>query len=156
LSSVCQHFVSLRYGLLRVVGPFCMDRRSEHFEHIRYIRLIEQNNMIDTPQCRNEYYSFCLGEDRTPRVLNLTHRFIAVHSNDEYVSQLPSIFKISQMTDMQNIEAAIGQNHFLPGHQRRQILKLPQFHWALSCTAFISSSKVTGRVPYFMTTIPPA
>src|SRR5579862_3670836 len=112
--------------------------------------------MIYATQCRDKRYTFVLVENRPAWVFDQAHRFVAVDGNHEYVSQSARVLKVSQVPDMQNIKAAIGEDYFLSFYKRRQIFKPAAFHSPFSSTACISSSKVTGRVPYFMTTIPPA
>ena len=63
------------------------------------------------------------------------------------------------MADVQNIETTVRENNFLSVQKRGQVLEPPELHEpssSSSAMAFMSSSYMTGRVPYFITTIPPA
>ena len=59
------------------------------------------------------------------------------------------------MSDVQYVETAVGKNDLLVLQQRRQFFEYDELSWTrLNCLhEFLVS---TGRVPYFMTTIPPA
>jgi hypothetical protein len=80
---------------------------------MRYVKLIEENNIIYATQCGNERYAFCLGKNRPSRLLDAPNGFIAVEGHNKYVSKGASCLEVSQVSDMQNIEASVSQNHFL-------------------------------------------
>jgi hypothetical protein len=60
------------------------------------------------------------------------------------------------MSDVKDIEASVGENDFLAFQQTCELFKTLQLQEASSMTACLSSLNFTGRVPYFITTIPPA
>src|SRR5262249_25219052 len=114
-----------------------------------------QSDIVHTPQRRNERNALVLPHDRPAGVFNQSNGLVAVHCDNEYVSEFPGRLEISEMSDMEDVEAAIRKNDFLVFQQCRQVFECMQFHVSAS-TAWASSSCVTGRVPYFITTIPPA
>jgi hypothetical protein len=128
LSAAFENFFPLGYSLFSVIGPFRMDCRPNYFQHMRYARLIEENNMIYAPQCRNEQYPFGFRKNRPPLVPDMSHGLVAVDGHNEYVSKGSSFLKVSQVSDMKDVETSVGQNHSLSFKKRGQILKLPQFH----------------------------
>ena len=64
-------------------------------------------------------YAFVLGKNGPRRVFDATHRFVAIYCHDQHISQISGSLQIPQVTNMENIEAAIGENDFLTAYERR-------------------------------------
>ena len=52
---------------------------------------------------------------RPPTARQRSHRFIAADRDAEKVTELPCLLQIAHVADMEEVEAAVGQNHPLPG-----------------------------------------
>src|SRR5438105_3168732 len=106
-----------------------MYRRAKYVEHPRNVRFIEEHNMINTTQRRNQRHAFVLGKNWPAFILDQTHGFVAVEGNDQHVSQGARVFEVSQVPNMENVEAAVRENDSFSLQPRRQIFKPPKFHF---------------------------
>jgi hypothetical protein len=75
--------------------------------------------MIHASKRRDKSCAFAFVEDGTIRAFDCTDRAVTVDRHDKGISQLPGAFEISHMADMQNVEAAIGENDGLSAQHFR-------------------------------------
>jgi hypothetical protein len=129
LATIGQYLIAFGYAPLRIIRPFGVYGRVQYVQHARHVRFIEDNNMINTTQRRDERHAFVLGKNRPPLILDEAHGFVAVDGDHEYISQGPCMFEVSQMPNVENVEAAVRENDFLPFETRRQVFKAPNFYF---------------------------
>jgi len=97
-------------------------------DHFARRQSIEYDDRIHTFQRRKDFRAFGLGEDGAPLAFQLPYTCIAVESHDQRVTQFPSLLEAADMPRMQEIKAAIGENHsptvaFLAAKPQNRLLK---------------------------------
>ena len=139
-TAVRQNLIAFGYAPLRVIRAFGVDRRAKYIKDPGNVRFIKKNDMINATQRRDQRHAFVFGKNRPASILDRPHRFVAVDRDDEYISQGTCVFEVSQVPDMENVEATVSENDFFPLQTRRQVFKAPKFHFESCSTAFINSS----------------
>ena len=102
--------------------------RKEPGDHFARRQLIKYDDRIHTLQRRKDFRAFALGEDGTPLAFQLPNTCIAVESYDQRVTQFPSLLEAADVPRMQEIKAAIGENHsatvaFIAAKPQNRLLK---------------------------------
>jgi len=155
-AAVRENVFAFRHGFFRIVGSLGVNRRFQDIDDSYNVRFIEQHDVIDALQRRNQDHAFVFVENRTSRVLDGPNGDVAVDRDNQRISQGLCSFQIPQMTNMEYVETTVRQDNLLPSKTVTQIFKPAQLHGLAPLMAFFSSFSSTGRVPYFITTIPPA
>lgn len=126
-----------------------------------YIVFLKDQDVIDSRERRYETRAILLAHQRTALALEAAHAGIAVDADNQQIAGRPGSFEITQMPDMQQVEAAIGQHDAFAGGARRlddlrRALERNDLGLRASQSASLSSRADTVAVPRFITTMPPA
>jgi alanine-synthesizing transaminase len=75
--------------------------------------LIEHNDGVDGRQCRENAPSLAFADNGARRALQVANRFVAVNGDDQLVALPPRVFQKRDMSDVKQIEAAVGEDDAL-------------------------------------------
>ncbi len=75
-----------------------------------YIRFVEEGDVIDEVKGRDNFRPFFLVEDWPAFSFELADRGIAVQSYNQDVSSFLGFLQVADMPEMNQVEAAVGQN----------------------------------------------
>ena len=101
--------------------------RPKNFEDSRYIGLIEDHNMIHTPQRGDKGNALLLVQNGSSGTLEGTHGTITVYRDHEHLSKRLCPFKVAHMADVKNIETSVRENRVLSCDKRGQFFQCPPF-----------------------------
>jgi hypothetical protein len=76
---------------------------------------VEHNHGVNACETGQHFRPFVLRIERSIRPFDGAHRPVGIHTDDERVSFATCILKISHVTWMQEIEHAVGEDHFPAG-----------------------------------------
>ena len=65
-----------------------MNRGLQHVDHPLHVGFIEQDDVIDAPESRDQRHSFALIQNRPARIFDRTNRTIAVDGDNQNISEL--------------------------------------------------------------------
>src|SRR5260370_30541861 len=102
---------AFRHGFGRIVSSFGVDVRAKFFQKSFDVRLGEQDDKIHAAKCGNELRAGILIEDGTAGTLEMADAGICIHAHDENVPFAPGAFEITNMRDVQGVEATVGKNN---------------------------------------------
>ncbi len=74
--------------------------------------LFEDYHVIDSLEAGEHKCTILFVVDRSVAAFQLSHRCIGVESDDEDISQLSRLAQVVDMTGMDDIKAAVGENDF--------------------------------------------
>lgn len=114
-AAVAADGVPLGHCLDRVIGAFTVHIRFQNSQQLADVQLRKYDDVIDRSQRADELSSIGRREYRTARPLELTHRFIVIDRNDQPIGFRLRTFQITNMANMQQVEAAVGQGNRVPG-----------------------------------------
>src|SRR5262245_23939770 len=129
-AAVAEHFIPFGNSLLGVVSTFRVNCRSQYIEYTRDIRLIKKHNVIHTAERRNKCHTFIFAEDRTAGIFDGPHGFITIDGDNKDVAQRSCALQIPKVSDVENVEAPVGQYHVLALQEIGQLYQRPDFHCA--------------------------
>ena len=69
--------------------------------------------MIHALKRRYKSHAFVFAQDGPARALQVLYRFVSIDGHDQYISKLTRTFEVSNMPDVQNVKAAVGQDDAL-------------------------------------------
>src|SRR5262249_36541788 len=153
------HRRGLGHRVRGVVRPLGMDIRPQPRDEPVGRVLVEDEDMIDVAQGGEDLGALLGGHHRSSGALETRHRGVAVDADEEHVAESACGVQVPQVTDVQEIEAAVGEDDTLAlraqagGELRRLVDRHGPSAGPRACD---SSSFVTVAVPRFMTTSPPA
>src|SRR4051812_495141 len=113
LSAIRSDLLPFRHCVFSIVRPLRLDRGSQNLDHTRHVRLVEHHNMIDASECGQQRDTFIFVENGPAWILDRSYGPVAVDGHDESIAQSARSFKVAQMSDVQNVEAAICKNDLL-------------------------------------------
>ena len=114
-----EYFTAFGNSLLRVIGTLGVNRGTQNVEYMRDVGLVKNDNVVYSTQRRNKRYAFLFIQDGPARILDQAHGCIAVDRNNQHIAQSTRALQISQMSDMENVEAPICKHNFLSLNQLR-------------------------------------
>jgi hypothetical protein len=123
LTTIGEDLFPFRHRGFGVIGSLRMNRRFQDIKDTRHIAFIEHHNMIHTPKRRDKSDALVLIEDRSVVTLESPDRAIAVDRNDKHIAQLASAFQVSNVANVENVEASIRKDNFPSGHQGREFFE---------------------------------
>jgi hypothetical protein len=71
---------------------------------------IKNGDIVRAPKAGEDLRPLLLGKDRPVRAFQALNRTIAVHPNDQYVSEGFCLLQIADMADMENVKTTVGKN----------------------------------------------
>src|SRR5438132_3534844 len=87
-----------------------MDVRATFFQESFHVGFREEHDVIYTAKRGNEMRAGVLIEDGAARPLEMADAGIGIHAHDENVTFPPGAFEITDMSDVQGVEATVGKN----------------------------------------------
>ena len=117
LASVAENSIALWYRpcAIRILGPFAMDVRAQSGQSVDGRWLVEDCHVIDHFEGSDHFSAVRLGDDRPLRPLDGANACIAVEPNDQDIAKSFGVAKTADVTDVQQIEAAICPDDDFPG-----------------------------------------
>src|SRR5690242_12241204 len=112
-AAIRENFVALRNSLASVVGALRLNVRTDLANQCAHVCLVEKDNGIDVLQCRDNLGPFLGRHEWTPRPFDLTYAAIGVHRDHQLSSERLCAAQVTDMADVQQIEAAIRQHDLL-------------------------------------------
>lgn len=109
------HFVALGNGLGGVIGAFRMHVRSDLANDRANIRFRENNHGIDIGQGGQNFGAFIGRHQGAAFTFQRADGSIGVDGHNQFPTQLFGGAQIAHMSDVQQIEAAIGQSYGIAG-----------------------------------------
>ncbi len=76
--------------------------------------LIKYRDIIDTPETGKDLRPLLFGENRPVGTFQAPNRSVAVDSNDQDISKGLGFFQITDMSDMEKVETAVGEDDPFP------------------------------------------
>src|SRR5688572_4690574 len=107
------HDLRFRHGLFGVVRSLAVEVGLQSLKHPRRAALAEDRDVRDSANRRNDLRPLPLRHDRTPRAFDRPYRLVAVHGDDENVRHTRRILEIANMSDVENVEDAVGERDLL-------------------------------------------
>jgi hypothetical protein len=101
---------ALRNRVRRVVSPFGMDVRPQFFQESLYVRFGEGHDVVYAFERRNELRARVFIQEGAAGAFQVAHAGIRVHANDKNVPFKPGSLEITNMPDVQGVEAAVGKD----------------------------------------------
>jgi hypothetical protein len=87
-----------------------VDVRAKFFQESFHVGFREEHDVIYTAKRGNELRAGVLIEDGTAGPFEVANAGVRIHAHDENVSFSPGTLKITDMTDVQRVEATVGKN----------------------------------------------
>jgi len=103
--------VALGYGLDCVVRALAVHVRVDGFDQRTDSRLGEHDDEVHTPQGGDQLRSMFSGQNRSTFSLESPHGLIIVDGHHEHVSLLGRCLQVPHVTDVQQVETAVGEGH---------------------------------------------
>ena len=92
------------------VGAFREDVGLQSLDQIVRSGLVEDYNTIPACQRFEDLGALGLGGNGTSRSLDLPNRTVRVQTDDQGIPQCTRLLEVSQVTDVQEVEDAVGEN----------------------------------------------
>src|SRR5438105_4353651 len=86
----------------------------ESSDHCLRRDIIKDRHIIHATERRYNFCPFLLIENWTRLALQFTHGTITVERHDQHVAEFARLLKVTHMARMQEIEAAISEDHNAP------------------------------------------
>src|SRR5947209_6253978 len=96
--------------LLRVVRPFGVDVGAKGQKEFGDGRLVEDYDVVNGAQGRDRLGALAFGDEGTVIALEASHLLVAVYADDEEVAEAARAFEVADVPDVQQIEAAVGED----------------------------------------------
>jgi len=87
-----------------------VDVRAKFFQESLYVGFREEHDVIYTAKRGNELRAGVLIENGAARPFEMADAGIGIHAHDENVPFAPGTFEITDMTDVQRVEATVSKN----------------------------------------------
>lgn len=152
---------AFRNAGLRVVSSLAVNVRPQIAQEVFSREIVKDDHVIDTLHSRQQFGARIFGQQRPSLAFQLSHGAIAVDSHHQHVTLLAGAFKVTDVSNVEKVKAAVGEHNIPP--------LLPQALAESRCLragndlarqafrmASFSSRAVTVAVPRFITTRPPA
>src|SRR5262249_3936288 len=109
------NLVALGDAFGSIVGAFGVNVWPEEPDKLADIRLVKDDHRIDVCKRRQNLGAFVLRDSRTSCTLQRPGARIGIYSDNQPASELLCSMKIADVTDVEQIEAAVGENDFFTG-----------------------------------------
>ena len=73
-------------------------------------RLVEDYDVVNGAQGRDRLGALAFGDEGAALALDMAHLLVAVYADDEEVAEVASAFEVADVPDVQEVEAAIGED----------------------------------------------
>ena len=113
-AAVRAHDVPLGDGVGRVVGALAVNVGPQRAEQARDVVLVEDDDVVHGAQGGHEQRAVLRRHHRPPLALQAAHGRVAVDADHEHVGLGPGCLEIAHVSDVQDVEAAVGEGHRLP------------------------------------------
>jgi hypothetical protein len=110
-SAVFRDRIALGDGVGGVVGAFGLDVGADLANDGADVEFVENNHGVDIGERGYDLSSLFSGHDGTARSLERPDRFIGIDRDYEFPAKSFGSAQIADMTDMQQIEVAVGQRN---------------------------------------------
>src|SRR5258708_9988725 len=101
---------AFRYGLGRVVRAFGVNIGAHFFQQRLHVWFGEEHNVIHAAKCGDELSAGIFIEDWAPGPFQMADARIGIHTHNENVAFTARTFKIANMSEVQSVEAAVGED----------------------------------------------
>src|SRR5207245_7881078 len=101
------------HGLKSVIGAFGVDIRAQFFEKSFDVGFGEEHDVIHTAKRCNELLAGVFVEHGAARSFQIANAGISIQADNKDVALAARTFKIAGMSDVQRIEAAVGEDNAL-------------------------------------------
>jgi len=91
-----------------------MSIRLEREKHFLHVEFIEKSDVIDKLKRGDDLYPFLFLENRPSFSFKLPDRGVAVQGHNQDVAFFLGFSEVSDMTDMNQVEATVSQHNFFP------------------------------------------
>jgi hypothetical protein len=126
-TAIRPYAIPLWYGIFSIVRAFGMDPRTKYFEYTGDIGFVKHHYIIHTPEGGDKSGAFLLIQYGALRTFDRPDGAVAVDRNDQGIAQLASALKVAHVANVQNIEAAIGENNTFSAQDVRQFFQQTNF-----------------------------
>jgi len=123
-TSILRDCIALGDGVSGVVGAFGLDVGMNLANDGADVEFMENDYRVDIGKRGYDLGSFRSGHDGTARALERMNRFIGIDCDYEFPAKSFRSTQITDMTDVQQIEVAVGQ--------RNAFARTPPFLYALA------------------------
>ena len=107
------HDIALRNAFRGVVGAFGMYIGPQQADQLLYIRGIENSHRVHIFQRCQNFSPFLFRDTRTAFPFELAHAGIRIDRDNQLSAKIFCRAKIADMSDMQQIKAAIGEDNLI-------------------------------------------
>jgi hypothetical protein len=104
------HDAALRNGIDSVVGTLAVHLGLQQQQQALGGSVAEHHDIVDRLKCGNDFGPLARWHDRSPRALQRGDRSIVVDGNDEAIRLSRGTAQVSNMSDVQEIEASVGES----------------------------------------------
>ena len=104
---------ALGNGVGGVIGALGVDVGAQIFQQGFDVGFGEEHDVVHAAECGNELRAGVLIEDRAAGAFQIAHAGIRVHADDQDVAFAARAFEIADVSDMQRVEAAVGEDDAL-------------------------------------------
>ena len=94
-----------------VRAPFDQHIRSQRPQQIVRRVFVENEDVVHRRHRREHGGAIAFGDDRSRRSFQTLHASIAVHRDDQDISHRFGLFQVRHVTDVQQVEATVGQHN---------------------------------------------
>ena len=88
--------------------------RLERRDELERGEFVEYRNIVHTRKAREDLRPLLLRKDGTLRTFQASNRAITVHTDDQYIPQRFGLLQITDMAEMEKVEATVGKDDPLP------------------------------------------
>src|SRR5579885_1629920 len=106
------------HGLLGVVRPLGVNVGAEREQEFAHRRLVEDRHVVNGAEGRDRLGPLAFGDERAAFALEPTHLLVAVDRDDQKVAERASAFEVADVADVQEVEAAVGEDDARPALAR--------------------------------------
>ena len=96
--------------LLCVVCAFGVDVGAKRQQEFGDGRLVEDYDVVNCAKGRDRLGSLALRDEGAALAFESVHLLVAVYADDEEVAEVASAFEVADVPDVQEVEAAIGED----------------------------------------------
>ena len=104
--------LALRNGFRRVIGAFRVNVRLEFAKERVHVQFVENDHVIHVGKRCHQSGAGALRQNRAPFAFQLSRAGIGVDSNNEDITFGPRRFQIAHVSDVEQIEHAVGKYNF--------------------------------------------
>ncbi len=112
-TTISPNFLALGNVVARIVRALGLHVGMELGNQSAHIRLVENYDSIDIGEGCENFRAFAGRHGRPAFALKATHTVIGVDGDNKLATQRPRAAQIPDVPDMQQIEAAVGQDDLL-------------------------------------------